>query len=296
MWDLHRLRLLRELQLRGTVSAVAAHLNYSPSTVSHQLAQLEREVGVPLLEPDGRRVRLTPHGVAVAEHAARVMDLEEQVRDELTALRPGHEPVRVAALQSVAREVVPQALTLLATEHPEVRMLVSVVPPEQGLAELEARGFDLTVAEQYPGHTRAHTAGLERAVLADDPIDLAVPAADGPRHLADAADRAWVMEPAGTAARAWALQQCRAEGFEPDVRYDAADLHVHVNLVAAGHAVALLPRLVRADRVPGVRLQPLPGTPHREIFSVARAASGSSPTVAIVRRALATALAASNSA
>ncbi|MDF0530856.1 LysR family transcriptional regulator [Tsukamurella sp. 8F] len=286
MWDLHRLHLLRELQLRGTVSAVAAHLNYSPSTVSHQLAQLEREVGCALLEPDGRRVRLTPHGVAVAEHAARVMDLEERVRGELGDLATDFEVVRVAALQSAARELVPRALTTLATTHPGLRMLVTVVPPEQGLFELEARGFDLAIAEQYPGHTRRRTAGLERELLADDPIHLAVPEDDDAVSLADVAGRPWVLEPAGTAARTWAEQQCRAAGFEPDVRYEASDLHVHVNLVGAGHAVGMLPALVRAERYASVRLLALPGSPHREVFTVARAASGGSAPVRAVRDAL----------
>ncbi|GAA5609588.1 hypothetical protein Spla01_00718 [Streptomyces platensis] len=62
MFDLHRLRLLRELKHRGTLAAVAAALSYSPSAVSQQPSQLETEVGVPLLEPVGRRVRLAhPH-------------------------------------------------------------------------------------------------------------------------------------------------------------------------------------------------------------------------------------------
>ena len=62
MWNLHRLRLLRELQLRGTIAEVARTLRFSPSTVSHQLDKLENEVGAVLLVPDGRRVRLTPYG------------------------------------------------------------------------------------------------------------------------------------------------------------------------------------------------------------------------------------------
>ena len=59
MLDLRRLRLLRQLARRGTVTAVAEALSYSPSAVSQQLAALEKETGVRLLEPAGRRVRLT---------------------------------------------------------------------------------------------------------------------------------------------------------------------------------------------------------------------------------------------
>ena len=62
MLDLYRLRLLRELHRRGTITAVAQALSFSPSAISQQLATLERETGVRLLEPAGRRVRLTPAG------------------------------------------------------------------------------------------------------------------------------------------------------------------------------------------------------------------------------------------
>lgn len=83
MWDLNRLRLLRELELRGTIAQVAASLDYSPSNVSQQLSRLEREVGVALLEPDGRRLRLTPQGKAVAGYAEEIMQLEERMRAKL---------------------------------------------------------------------------------------------------------------------------------------------------------------------------------------------------------------------
>ena len=72
MFEVRRLRLLRELQLRGTLASVAEALSYSPSTISQQLAQLEKDAGVALLEPDGRRVRLTPYGEVLAAHAARL--------------------------------------------------------------------------------------------------------------------------------------------------------------------------------------------------------------------------------
>jgi len=89
VFELRRLRLLHELALRGTLASVAEALSYSPSTISQQLAQLEKDAGVPLLIPDGRRVRLTEHGVALAAHAARALELEEQIRGELESLQPG---------------------------------------------------------------------------------------------------------------------------------------------------------------------------------------------------------------
>lgn len=309
MFELRRLRLLRELAQRGTLAAVAEALSYSPSTISQQLAQLERDAGVPLLVPEGRRVRLTEHGAALAAHAARALEADEQIRAELEALQPGIAPVRVAVLQTAARTVMPAALTLLAERAPRLRVELAEVPPEEGLFELAARGFDLAIAEQYPGLTREHRSGLERRTLGTDPIRIATArgaaaGADADRAGAGArggrvelsmlADRAWVMEPRGTAAREWAVQQCRAAGFEPDVRFELADLAAHVQLIAAGHAVGLLPDLLWAGRRPqadGIALTDLPGSPVREIFTAERRGATPRPGIRLVREAIAEAFA-----
>lgn len=286
MFDLRRLRLLHELSVRGTLAAVADALAYSPSTVSQQLAQLEREAGVRLLEPDGRRVRLTAHGQALAAHAARMFEADERARADLEAMQPSLAPVRVAAMQSAAHGLVPAALLLLADREPGLRVEVSELAPEEGLFELAARGFDLVVAEQYPGHTREHREGLERTLLGRDAIRLAVHAGESSDALAELGDRAWVMEPRGTAAREWATQQCRAAGFEPDVRFELADLTAHVRLVAAGVAVGMIPDLVFAADPPPVRLVDLPGRPRRDIFTAVRRGSADRPAIRTVQSAL----------
>ncbi|MBW9109148.1 LysR family transcriptional regulator [Microbacterium ureisolvens] len=286
MFELRRLRLLHELALRGTLAAVAEALSYSPSTISQQLAQLEKEAGVALLAPEGRRVRLTEHGRVLAAHATRALDLDEQARGELESLHPGLAPVRVAVMQTAALAIVPAALALLAERAPDLRVELVEMPPELGLFELSARGVDLVIAEQYPGHTRAHASGLERDALGTDPIRLAVASVDPARSLGDLRERPWVMEPAGTAARLWAVQQCRAAGFEPDVRYELADLSAHARLVAAGQAVAVLPDLLWEGSEIPVSLLDLPGRPAREIFTAQRTASGARAGILEVRRAL----------
>lgn len=286
MFELRRLRLLHELSLRGTLAAVAEALSYSPSTVSQQLAQLERDAGVPLLAADGRRVRLTAHGELLAAHAARALDLEERARGELEQLRPGGAPVRVAVMQTASQSILAPALSLLGEREPELPVLVAEVPPEEGLFELSARRFDLVIAEQYPGHTREHRSDLVRESVGHDPIRLALPPADTAEQLADLHERHWVLEPEGTAARRWAVQQCRAAGFEPQVRYEIADLTAHVRLIAAGHAVGMLPDLVWADAPRPVRLVSAAGSPSRELFTAVRAASAGRPALRAVRAAI----------
>lgn len=290
MWDLHRLQLLRELELRGTITAVAETLNYAPSSVSQQLSRLEAEVGARLLEQNGRRLRLTPAGSRVARYAAQVIDLEEGVRSELAPQRPVSETVRLATLESAARALVPYALTTLGAHAPHLRIEVSVVPPETGLSELQARGFDLAMAEQYPGYTRAHHDHLDREILGTDTMRLVVPQDSGIHNLQDARHVPWVVEPKGTAAKDWAVQQCRAAGFEPDIRFYSADLSVHIHLIRAGHAVSLLPDLVWTTEPRGVHRITLAGDYYRELFTSVRRATAAHPAIMAVREALGGAL------
>lgn len=286
MFELRRLRLLHELALRGTISDVARALSYSPSTVSQQLALLEREAGAALLEPDGRRVRLTAQGRLLAAHAARALALDEAARIELSDARDAPARVRIAVMPTAAEALVPSALTLLAERMPGLRLEMVEMAPEEGLFELQAHAFDLVVAEQYPGHTRELREGIARTVLGRDPIRLALPLSDPAGGLADLRDHAWALEPEGAAVRLWAVQQCRAAGFEPDVRFEATDLIAHARLVAAGHAVAMLPDLIWTGERSHVRLVDLPGSPVREIFAATRMGSKDDPAIAAVLAAL----------
>lgn len=296
MLDVRRLRLLVELSQRGTLTAVADALSYSPSSVSQQLSLLEREAGVPLLVQVGRRVQLTPQALLLVEHARAILDrLEEAESDVARSLTAVGGTVRIAVFQSAAHAVVPQALTLLRAEHPALRVEITEREPDVGLFEVAARDFDLVVAEQYPGHTRAHRAELDRVHLAADAIRLALPPHPAARSaglaaaaaLETAAGMAWVLEPEGTASREWAEQLCREAGFEPDVRFETADLMAHIRLIRSGNAVGLLPDLVWAGEAPSVRLVDLPGHPEREVFTSTRHAAAARPAVVACRDALA---------
>jgi DNA-binding transcriptional LysR family regulator len=295
MLDVKRLRLLRELKLRGTITAVADALHYSPSAISQQLDLLAREAGTPLLTPVGRRVQLTPAGELLVERTTELLTQLERAESDLERVAgTASGTVRLAVFQSAAHAFLPQTLARLQQTHPALRVTVTEREPELGSFEVAARDFDLVIAEQYPGHTRAHRDQLDRQTLTRDTIRLAAPPASiSPADsLEGFRDAAWVMEPEGTAARQWAVQQCRQAGFEPDVRFETADLIAHIRLIQSGVAVGLLPDLLWAGGPPSVRLFDLPGRPQREVFTSARQASVQRPAIAVVREALAGAVAA----
>ncbi|WP_370618935.1 LysR family transcriptional regulator [Mumia sp. Pv 4-285] len=294
MLEVRRLRLLRELQVRGSLAEVAAALHQSPSSVSQQLALLEREVGVPLLAKAGRGVRLTPQAEILADHAADVLARLELAESDLAAsLTEATGSVRLAVFQSAALALMPQTLSDLAAAHPRLRVTMTQSEPEHALRETWARGFDLVVAEQYPGHAAPWHPDLDRIELTSDEIRLAVPST-GPyaaiETIADAAEVPWVMEPGGVASRHFAEQACRRAGFEPDVRFETADLQAQIRLIESGNAVALLPDLLWLGRRPTVVLRDLAGAPRRTVFTSARRFSAGQPGVRAVRESLAAAV------
>ncbi|WP_329373059.1 LysR substrate-binding domain-containing protein [Streptomyces sp. NBC_01483] len=295
MFDLHRLRLLRELKHRGTLAAVATALSYAPSSVSQQLSQLEAEVGVRLLEPVGRRVRLTEQAEILVAHTEAVLErLERAEADIATSLTDLTGTLRIASFQTAALALVPTALDLLRDRHPHLRVHVTQMEPERALSALQARDFDLVLAEAYPGNPNPRPPELEEEDLLDDPLHLALPKPPDDAHtespmaaLRSLADHPWAMEPEGTSARHWAMTLCRNAGFEPDVRFETTDLLLHLRLVEQKHAAAFLPDLVWSGQHPTVALRQLPrGERARRIFTVVRRGRSQHPAVLACRDAL----------
>lgn len=289
MLDLHRLSLLRELSIRGTITEVAAALNFAPSTVSAQLSRLEQEAGTTLLVSSGRRVMLTTAALRLVEHANSMLSTMEVATAELAAAEQRIAgTVRLSMFQTSALALLPGTLRRLSAEHPNVRVEMSQREPEQALHDTWAGDFDVVVAEQYPGHAVPQLKNMVSRPLVQDPLRLAVPhqLAGTVNSIADAADLAWIMEPAPAASRHWALQQCRVAGFEPDIRYSSADLQTHVQLVEAGEGVAILPGILGGYRSPAVSWVTLPGCPHRQIFLAMRRASAEHPAVRAVAQSL----------
>ncbi|WP_028660134.1 LysR family transcriptional regulator [Nocardioides insulae] len=292
MLDIRRLRLLRELSVRGTLAEVAEALHQSPSSVSQQLTQLEREVGVPLLRKVGRRVQLTAAAHVLVEHTGVILARLEQAESEVLALGDATAgTVRMAVFQSAALAFMPQTLAALTRDHPNLHVTMTQRAPEQALHGVSLREFDLVVAEEYPGHAAPWYDGLDRIPLTTDALALAVPPEGEPwdsiTSVADAAGVPWVMEPPGAESRHWAEQVCRQAGFEPEVRYETDDLQAHVALIEEGNAVAVLPGLMTVRHRPDVRMLALPGTPRRTVFTATRTAITDTPAVAACRAALA---------
>jgi DNA-binding transcriptional LysR family regulator len=292
MLDLRRLRLLRELKERGTIAAVADALQFTPSAVSQQLAMLEREAGVRLLERAGRGVRLTDPALVLVDHADALLERAALAEADLAAAAgtvSGR--ARIAGFQSVALRLVLPAMEALERAAPRLRCELIEAEPEEALPALALGDVDLVLGDEWQHQPWRLPDSLERDELLRDPVRLVLPAdhAVARRHpdavpLAELAGEAWTT---GHAAMGWeemTQRTCRERGgFEPDIRHRTNDATVSLALVARGLAVTMLPDLALPGGDPRVALRSIAGGPlDRAILSVTRATDASRPSTRAV--------------
>jgi DNA-binding transcriptional LysR family regulator len=294
MLDLRRLRLLRELAARGTLAAVAEALSYSPSSVSQQLSELEREAGVVLLERAGRGVRLTDAAYVLVEHADALLTRMERAEADLAETAGAVVGrVSVACFQTAAAMLVPSALADLADKHPAVRVEVRHMETDEALQSLALGQVDLVVGIEYDHVPQTRHRGVEREHLFSERLLVGLPrdhkrARTGrPIRLASLGHEAWAAG-YGAGHAALVVRACNLlGGFQPDIRHRSDDLLVLRSLVASGQAVTLLPERVAVRDEGQVVLRPLiEGRLHREAFTATRSGSLKRPALAAVRDAI----------
>jgi molybdate transport repressor ModE-like protein len=274
MIDLKRLRFLREVAERGTITAAAEALAYTPSAISQQISILEEEIGTPLLERQGRNVALTPAGRVLVDHTAAVFDAVERATtavSEATGEVAGK--VMVGALPSVMASLIPDTFQSLAIEHPGVLLHLVELGHDDAARELRLGALDVAVDQRYKHVPHSRHQGLTKRKILDEPLYLAVPAASAVRKLSDASAHSWVAAPLETSECGRAVRAiCRSAGFEPMVQYEIDDFEVTLQLVASVNACAILPALALTRVPPHVRLVPLAG-PTRQVIAVTRPAA-----------------------
>ena len=284
--DVRRLRLLREVALRGTIAAAADALGFTPSAVSQQLSTLERESATTLLERSGRGVRLTDAGRLLVERTGPVLVALEEARAALEVSR--QEVVgdlRVAASGSVARALVVPVVAEVARDHPRLRLAVLEVDGDDGVRGLRLGELDVVVAHDYDHAPRPPLDDLVVVELFVEALYVAAPAGRfaGPLALADLAGEVWAADPPEASCGAAMRRACRAVGFEPDVRYNSRESAVVLRAVREGGAVALLPELALSSTPPGVDVLAVTDVfVQRRVFAARRGGAPVRPAVAVL--------------
>jgi DNA-binding transcriptional LysR family regulator len=265
--------VLKEVAYRGSLSSAAEALSYTQSAVSQQIAALETETGMTLLERHPRGVSLTAAGQTLVGHAEGILARLETAEAALSAiagLRGGR--LRMASFPTAGSTLMPVAIAMFRSSYPEVELTLAEGEPEEIVPRLRAGELDLALLFEFPDETSLPE-DMTPMPLLEDPMYLALPrehrlAKKSKLRLEELQREAWVQTSSASPCARHVVRCCHAAGFEPSVSFESDDYQTVQGLVAAGVGVALIPELalsvVREDIV--VRaLSPAP--PVRQVIA-----------------------------
>ncbi|GAA3842092.1 LysR family transcriptional regulator [Saccharothrix violaceirubra] len=248
MLDVRRLQVLRAVVTTGSITAAATNLGYTPSAISQQVAALEKQAGLALLDRVGRGVRPTVAGRLLTEHAGRITERIVEAEAALADLRAGRTGrLRVRYFATAGAALVPPAVAAFRTGHPDVQLDLKLTEPDDPMVEVEAGRADIAVVIPVPGVAAPRGVHLEH--MLDDPYVAVLPRGHALARkrvvdLADLADEPWVdaVVPPGPC-RDIVLDACAGAGFSPNIVVEADDHPTAQGFVAAGLGVTIAPRL-----------------------------------------------------
>lgn len=285
MLNVGRLRVLVEVAARGSFSGAADALSYTQSAVSQQIATLEAETGLTLLERHARGVRLTAAGAVLREHAEGVLARLESAEAELGAiagLRAGR--LRMASFPTAGAALMPLAIATFRAAHPDVELTLAEGEPEQIAPRLRAGELDLALLFEFD-QPLAGIDGALRVELLQDPMYLALPrehplAGKDDLRLGDLSGEAWVQTSLQSPCAQHVVRCAHAAGFEPNIAFESDDYQTVQGLVAAGVGVALIPELALSVVREDIAIRALsPSPPTRRVLAVAPEDARLSPAV-----------------
>jgi DNA-binding transcriptional LysR family regulator len=288
MLDLRRLNILQRFAMYGSISAAALDLGYSPSAVSQQLATLEREAGVALIERTAHSANLTDAGRELVEHAHVILAAVETAQSRMRA-RAGTigGRVHVSCIPGLAAVIAPH-LAALQRRHAELTIVALEIESTNAAAYLLDRATDLAVVDDWTADAIEAASGLSVYRLHREPVVLAVPeghpAADDPRPVSATRLRelveseTWLSTPAGQVSRIAGDDRLAEIGVKPSRRWEFEGLYVLARLVRAGAGIALLPSSVAAEE-PHIVALPLRPRMYRYVHILTRSTTQHDPAI-----------------
>jgi DNA-binding transcriptional LysR family regulator len=285
MLDIRRMRVLQEVIERGSFSAAADSMHLSQSAVSQQIAVLEREVGIPLLQRTSEGPKLTAAGEALMSHGDAVMcRLEEAERElaQIAGLEGGR--LRLASFPTASATLMTRALSIFRERFPNIELSFTEQEPEDSFPTLKRGNLDLSVVFDYPDFALDFARDVEAELIYEESMRVALPpghplAGTKSVRIEDLADEDWLCGELPSSCRDQVLQICRDAGFEPRISFQSEEYEVIKGFVAAGLGVTILPEL--AGDHPGIELRPVRGQkPVRRVWAVTRESESRAPAAA----------------
>jgi DNA-binding transcriptional LysR family regulator len=289
-----RLRILREVAARGTITAAAEALFLTPPAVSHQLATLEREVGVPLLQRTARSIRLTDAGELLVRRAETILAECESAVAELESFHDEISgSVRVSVFQTVAQSIALPALSALNKRYPRLDLQIRGLEPARSLPALRAGQLDIALSHEWDLVPVEPDPSVDRHDLHSEPAVVLLPRdhrlAGRPVKMRELASDRWCVAQETASSRQAVERLAQSAGFEPNVILESDYFRAIGAAVEAGLGVGIAPLMTDLRGI-DIDIQPLADPKmSRRIFAAVRAGSGESPTIRAVLDALKTA-------
>ncbi|MGH8791478.1 MAG: LysR substrate-binding domain-containing protein [Stackebrandtia sp.] len=293
MLDPRKLRLLHEFANRGSIAAVADALDYTASAVSQQLAALEKEAGVALLDRTARSAALTDAGRRLVTHATQILAAIEAAEVDIAASEtvPSGRVV-VSSYPTAAVAFAPPVARQLR-RHTKLTLALHQADAAESLNQLRSGDVDIALIDDWTGTDRpkqSDTLSFHR--LCHDPLVLVAP--QGHRlataqsiHLSELTDESWIATLKGEPSRQALDRLLRATGSAPSMQWEFEGLDTVLTLVARGLGITIAPKMAVSTRYYHVDVRELPPpSVGRDVYAVYRTASAHRPSVLEVFRCL----------
>jgi DNA-binding transcriptional LysR family regulator len=290
--EISRLRALQELGKRGSMAAVADAIHISSSAVSQQIAHLEAEAGIKLVERRGRGVRLTEAGERLTAYAEKIFNILGEAKAELAELSgtiAGE--VRLAAFPSIASTLVPQAIRSLMYKFPKLRIVLTTMEPLEGVAALRAWQTDVAVIDDMTIDPVNLDANVEQMHIYRDLLYVALPpdhklASSSQVDLRELRSEAWALDVVQNRYSDVIVRACQAAGFEPVVNAYCSTFEVMIALVEAGCCVSIVPGMRLKNYRGNIIAAPVFPELRRNISAAVRKGERRNPLIAVLLAAL----------
>ncbi|UZX02907.1 LysR family transcriptional regulator [Arthrobacter sp. CDRTa11] len=292
-WTFEQLKTFKVVADRGTMTAAAEALGFTPGAVSQQMAALQAAVPRPIFARDGRRVVLTDAGVTLLHHATTLLEAERKAEAALSGPQSEQRSVvTVGVFGSAAVSAMQPAIERLRATAPHVAIQAVEVDVEYMPQAIMSDQIEIALGLNYDDAPQPPLRGVVTEVLYREPFLMVLPPAAVPltadkRALVEYANATeWVLPPIETYYGRACRFACARAGIEPRVQHTVTDTAVSIALAESGVGITLATTLMMGLRPTKSPIATLPGNSHRSIVAIARSAALEKDSVRAVRDAL----------
>ncbi|MFX8860138.1 LysR family transcriptional regulator [Acinetobacter baumannii] len=293
MLNLSRLRLLHELSILGSITAVAKSVHLTRSAVSQQLSLLEEELDIVLLQRVGRHTELTPMAHLLVNRSLELFKIVNDIESEIamTKVKTSGQ-IRIALFASAAIGIIPNCISLLNQTYPLIEMEMRELEPNEGLKAVAGNQVDIALVDNMQ-NLEPYSSTLDFIPLCTDYFNVVASskhflANHNTIKLKDLSNEKWVFNQYALNFSNFINNAFHAAGFKPNIVGNYKNSTASLELIKHNYSLTILPflsifHLIEDKSFAFVRIKPLMS---RQIFIAIPKGTMSKPIVNVTIQAL----------